>query len=83
MPRVEFHSRRRRSAYSAFWMRRWSSVSGWFQAGMLKFGVRWNTVRCLACFAMCGMAWMPDEPVPMMPTRRPLKSTPPRGHAAV
>ena len=43
---------------------------------MLKFAVRWNTVRWAACSAMIGMVWMADEPVPMMPTRLPLKSTP-------
>jgi hypothetical protein len=34
---------------------------------MLKFGERWNTGRWAACSAMIGMAWMADEPVPMMP----------------
>jgi hypothetical protein len=42
---------------------------------MLKFGVRWNTNRCAACSAMIGIDWIADEPVPMTPTRRPVKST--------
>ena len=56
-----------------------SSPSRRFPAGIEKFGVRWNTVRCVACSAMIGIDWMPDEPVPMMPTRMPLKSTPSGG----
>ena len=51
-------------------------ASGRLPAGMLKFGVRWNTVRWAACSAMTGIDWMPDEPVPMTPTRMPVKSTP-------
>ncbi len=31
-------------------------------AGMLNWAVRWNTVRCPACSAITGIAWMPDEP---------------------
>ena len=30
---------------------------------------------------MIGIIWMPDEPVPMIPTRRPEKSTPSSGHS--
>jgi len=37
-------------------------------AGTLKFGVRWNTVRCAAWAAICGIAWIADEPVPITPT---------------
>ena len=51
-------------------------ASGRLPAGMLKFGVRWNTVRCAACSAMIGIDWMADDPVPMTPTRWPVKSTP-------
>ena len=50
---------------------------------MLKFGVRWNTTNCAACSASRGMTWMPDEPVPMTPTRWPLKSTPSCGQLPV
>jgi hypothetical protein len=45
--------------------------------------VRWNTVSWAACSAMIGMACSADEPVPMMPTRRPVKSTPSWGHRPV
>ena len=31
---------------------------------MTQLGVRWKTVRCAACSAMTGAAWMPVEPVP-------------------
>ena len=47
---------------------------------MLKFGVRWNTVSFEACLAICGIDWIADEPVPMIPTRMPVKSTPSWGH---
>ena len=50
---------------------------------MVKFGVRWKTVRWRACRAMTGMAWIPVDPVPMMPTRLPVKSTPSCGHRPV
>ena len=46
-----------------------SGSSGAFLAGIEKFGVRWNTVRCSACSAMSGIDWIPDEPVPTTPTR--------------
>jgi hypothetical protein len=52
-----------------------SSVNAALRAGIEKFAVRWKTVRCLACSAMMGADWMPDEPVPMRPTRKPTKST--------
>ena len=42
--------------------------------------VRWNTVRCLACCAISGIAWTPVAPVPMTPTRLAVKSTPSCGH---
>ncbi len=45
--------------------------------------MRWKTVRSPACSAMTGIDWMPDEPVPMTPTRWPVKSTPSWGHAPV
>ena len=50
---------------------------------MLKFGVRWKTVRCAACFAICGIDWIADDPVPITPTRLPAKSTPSCGHRPV
>ena len=34
---------------------------------MVNWAVRWNTVRCPACSAITGMAWMPDAPVPIDP----------------
>ena len=40
-----------------------------------KFAVRWNTVRWLACSAITGTDWIADDPVPMTPTRWPVKST--------
>ena len=40
-------------------------------AGSAKFGVRWKTVRCAACSAISGIAWIPDDPVPMTATRLP------------
>ena len=49
----------------------------------MKVAVRWNTVSSSACSAMIGIDWMADEPVPMMPTRCPLKSTPSWGHLPV
>ena len=33
-------------------------------------------MSCAACPAMTGIDWMPDEPVPITPTRWPVKSTP-------
>ena len=42
---------------------------------MVNCAVRWKTVRCSACSAITGMAWMPDAPVPTIPTRLPVKST--------
>ena len=38
--------------------------------------MRWNTVSWAACWAISGMDWMPDEPVPITATRWPVKSTP-------
>ncbi|HEY1411922.1 MAG TPA: hypothetical protein VGF36_07260 [Rhodopila sp.] len=43
---------------------------------MLKFGVRWKTVTCSAWAAITGIDWIADDPVPMTPTRLPVKSTP-------
>ncbi len=57
-----------------------SAGAGPLCAGMEKFGVRWKTVSWLACRAISGMDWMPDEPVPMTATRWPVKSTPSCGH---
>ena len=55
---------------------RTSGSSGAFRAGTLKFGVRWKTTSAAACRAMIGIDWIADEPVPMTPTRWPVKSTP-------
>ncbi len=52
---------------------------GRLKAGRLKFAVRWNTVSWSAWAARIGIAWVPDDPVPMTPTRLPVKSTPPSG----
>ena len=45
--------------------------------------VRWNTTRWSACSAMIGIDCTPEEPVPMIPTRRPVKSTPSWGQVPV
>ena len=45
--------------------------------------VRWNTYRCSACLAISGVDCTPDEPVPISPTRSPVKSTSSRGHRLV
>jgi hypothetical protein len=45
------------------------------RAGIEKFAVRWNTVKWLACAAITGTDWIAEEPVPMTPTRKPVKST--------
>jgi len=37
-------------------------------AGIEKFAGRWKTASWLAWWAMSGMDWMPDEPVPMTAT---------------
>lgn len=42
---------------------------------MLNCAVRWNTVTCRARSAISGMAWIPEEPVLITPTRLPVKST--------
>ena len=52
-------------------------------AGIEKFGVRWNTTSSAACLAITGIDWMPDDPVPMTPTRLPVKSTPSCGQRLV
>ena len=44
-------------------------------SGAAQFGRRWKTVRCFTCLAISGIAWMAVAPVPMMPTRLPVKST--------
>ena len=48
-----------------------SSVNLWFLAGNVYCAVRWKTVTCFATFAISGMDWIPDEPVPMTPTFLP------------
>lgn len=58
-------------------------MSGALFAGMLKLAVRWNTVRSAASCAISGIAWMPDDPVPITATRRPVKSTFSWGQCAV
>nr|WP_304504652.1 hypothetical protein [Blastococcus sp. TML/M2B] len=50
---------------------------------MEKFGVRWKTVSSAACWAISGIDWMPEEPVPMTATRLPVKSTPSCGQRLV
>ena len=50
---------------------------------MLKFGVRWNTVSSAACSANIGIDWIADDPVPMTPTRWPVRSTPSCGQCPV
>src|SRR3712207_8371990 len=40
-----------------------------------KFACRWKTVRCAASWAITGIAWMAEEPVPMIATRKPAKLT--------
>ena len=60
-----------------------SGSSGAFFAGIEKFGVRWKTVRWAACSAISGIDWIPDEPVPITPTRWPVKSTPSCGQRPV
>ncbi len=47
---------------------------------MLYCGVRWNTVRCSHSFAIGGIDWIPEEPVPITPTRLPAKDTGSWGH---
>ena len=73
----------RRSEYSALCFRSFSGFRGAFLAGRLKFAVRWKTVKCFACRAICGIIWTPDEPVPITPTRFPEKSTPSLGQRPV
>lgn len=51
--------------------------------GTLKLGERWKTVSACASRAMMGETWMPDEPVPMTPTRLPSKDAPSSGQRAV
>ena len=45
--------------------------------------MRWNTVSWVACLAIRGIDWMPEEPVPITPTRLPVKSTPSCGQLLV
>ena len=73
----------RNSAYSALISFTATGSSGWFHAGTVKVAVRWNTVSSAACSAMIGIDWMADEPVPIMPTRCPVKSTPSWGQRPV
>jgi TolB-like protein len=42
--------------------------------GRRPVGTALKTVRCFACLAISGIAWMAVAPVPMMPTRLPVKS---------
>ena len=53
-----------------------SGVRRLFPSGMHQFGVRWKTCSCAAVSATIGMICTPVAPVPMTPTRLPLKSTP-------
>ncbi len=59
----------------AFTSATYCGSSGWFQAGTLKLGVRWKITTESAWRAMCGIDWMAEDPVPITPTRWPLKST--------
>ena len=54
-----------------------------WRAGTVYCGVRWKTVRWPACLAITGIDCTPLEPVPMTPTRLPVKSTPSWGQAPV
>ncbi len=49
--------------------------SGRLRAGTVYDGVRWNTCSDFACAAISGIDWIADDPVPITPTRCPLKST--------
>ena len=60
-----------------------SSVRTWWCAGTLNAAVRWKTVTRSQAGAMVGMSWMPEDPVPITPTRWPLRSTPSWGQSAV
>ncbi len=60
-----------------------ASSHGRFLFGTAKFAVRWNTYRCSATAAISGATWIPVDPVPMSPTRLPVKSTPSFGHRDV
>ena len=65
-------------------MRATSSAStGWLRAGTEYWAVRWNTTSRRACSAITGIDCTADEPVPMIPTRCPLKSTPACGQRPV
>jgi hypothetical protein len=75
-PNADVRWASRQSRYLAFMSAISDSFSGRLPAGMEKFGVRWNTVSSDAWLAMTGIDWMPEEPVPMTPTRMPVKSTP-------
>ena len=59
------------------------SPSGLLRAGIVKFGVRWNTVNWAASSAITGIAWIAEDPVPITATRLPLKSTGSFGHLEV
>ncbi|SKT64583.1 Uncharacterised protein [Mycobacteroides abscessus subsp. abscessus] len=45
--------------------------------------VRWKTKSSLAVCAAIGTSWMPEDPVPITPTRLPAKSTPDAGQCPV
>ena len=82
-PRDHRAASRYASRSSASSSRAASGDAGPLWAGIEKFGVRWKTVSSAACSAMSGIDWMPDEPVPMTPTRLPVKSTPSCGQRLV
>src|SRR5215471_12503126 len=81
-PRDHFPASRYALRSEEIWASR-SDEAGPLPAGIEKLGVRWNTVSSLAWPAMSGIDWMPDEPVPIRPTRLPVKSTPSCGHRLV
>src|ERR1700694_525069 len=72
--RASSRAKRLISGYFARKASRSSAVSSALRAGMEKFAVRWNTVRWLAASAIMGTDWIADDPVPITPTRRPVKS---------
>ena len=82
-PKPDVRCAARQERWSAFIAAVSSSPSGRLPAGIEKFGVRWNTVMSDACRAMIGIDWMPELPVPITPSRLPVRSTPSRGQCPV
>jgi hypothetical protein len=82
-PPCDIRSSRRFSSRRAFQSAMAAMSRGRLWAGTLKLGVRWKMVRRRAWSAMTGIDWMAEEPVPITPTRWPVKSTPSRGQRPV